>query len=118
MRDAGIRLAYLSNLTVPMLKANSEAAGILPLFEHLLSTDRVQAYKPDPRAYHMGEAAFHLPKQAVLFAAFGGWDAAGAKSYGLKTFWVNRFGVPQEELGVSPDGTGQTLTDLADFVLT
>lgn len=117
MRDAGIRLAYLSNLTVPMLKANSEAAGILPLFEHLLSTDRVQAYKPDPRAYHMGEAAFHLPKQAVLFAAFGGWDAAGAKSYGLKTFWVNRFGVPQEELGVSPDGTGQTLTDLADFVL-
>jgi 2-haloacid dehalogenase len=117
LRDAGVRLAYLSNLTVPMLEANSEAAGILPLFEGFFSTDRVQAYKPDPRAYAMGEAAFGLPKKAILFAAFGGWDAAGAKSYGLKTFWVNRFGVPQEELGIRPDGVGQTLTDLADYVL-
>ena len=116
MRNAGVRLAYLSNLTVPMLKANSEAAGILPLFEGFLSTDRVEAYKPDPRAYAMGEAGFGLPKEAILFAAFGGWDAAGAKSYGLKTFWVNRFGLPPEELGVRPDGVGQTLTDLADYV--
>jgi FMN phosphatase YigB (HAD superfamily) len=47
---AGIRLGFLSNLT----EANIKNAGLEGRFEQLLSTDRVQAYKPDPRAYQMG----------------------------------------------------------------
>jgi len=117
MKEAGLRLAYLSNLTEAMLKASDEAAGIAHLFEDRLSTDRVQAYKPDPRAYAMGEARFDLPRSQVLFAAFGGWDYAGAKSFGLETFWINRFGVPRENLGVAPDGEGRLLTDLADYAI-
>jgi len=34
--------------------------------------------KPDARAYQMAETAFKLPRERILFAAFGGWDAAGA----------------------------------------
>ncbi len=117
MKDAGLRLAYLSNLTEVMLKASDEAAGIAHLFEDRLSTDRVRAYKPDPRAYAMAEQAFKLPRSRVLFAAFGGWDYAGAKSFGLETFWINRFGVPHENLGVAPDGEGRLLTDLADYAI-
>jgi len=112
MREAGLRLAYVSNLTEAMLKASDEAAGIAPLFEHRLSTDRVQAYKPDPRAYAMAETTFQLPRNRVLFAAFGGWDYSGAKSFGLETF-----GVPRENLGVAPDGEGRMLTDLADYAI-
>jgi len=117
MREAGLRLAYVSNLTEAMLRASDEASGIAPLFEHRLSTDRVQASKPDPRAYAMAETAFGLPREQVLFAAFGGWDYAGAKSFGLQTFWVNRFGLPRENLGVTPDGEGRMLTDLADYAI-
>jgi 2-haloacid dehalogenase len=117
MKEAGLRLAYLSNLTEEMLKASDEAAGIAPLFEYRLSTDRVQAYKPDPRAYAMAEQTFKLPRSRVLFAAFGGWDYSGAKSFGLETFWVNRFGVPRENLGVAPDGEGRLLSDLADYAI-
>ena len=82
---------------------NSQNAGISDLFEHILSTDRVNAYKPDPRAYKMAEVAFNLPRESIVFAAFGGWDAAGAKSFGLNTFWVNQVNAPLEELGVKPD---------------
>jgi hypothetical protein len=32
-------------------------------------------------------------------AAFGGWDSDGAKSFGYKMYWVNRFHLPMEELG-------------------
>jgi 2-haloacid dehalogenase len=118
MREAGIRLAYVSDLTPEMLKVNSENAGVLDLFEHLLSTDDVEAFKPDPRAYEMAEKSFKLPREAIVFAAFGGWDAAGAKSFGLNTFWVNRFNAPVEELGVKPDAIAGTLTDLAKYVIT
>jgi 2-haloacid dehalogenase len=116
MRNAGIRLAYVSNLTPEILTRLSDAAGITDLFEHRLSTDLVKAFKPDPRAYQMAEKAFGLPRDKILFAAFGGWDAAGAKSFGLSTFWVNRLDAPVEELGVRPDAVGSDLVELAKFV--
>ena len=116
MRDADIRLAYVANFTPEMLKVNTENAGAAGLFEHLLSTDAVRAFKPDPRAYHMAETAFRLPRERIAFAAFGGWDAAGAKSFGLDTFWVNRLDAPLEELGAKPDAVGRTLTELANYV--
>jgi 2-haloacid dehalogenase len=116
MRQAGIRFAYVSDLTQALLKMITANAGATDLFEHFLSTDAVQAFKPDPRAYQMAEIAFGLPREAIVFAAFRGWDAAGAKAFGLRTFWVNRFKAPLEELGVQPDATGETLVDLANYV--
>ena len=117
MKEAGLRLAYLSNLPVDLLKSAGEKHGIADLFEHVLSTDLVQAYKPDPRTYAMAEPAFKLPKSAILFAAFGGYDAAGARTYGFETFWVNRLGLPREQMGAMPDGEGRTLNDLADYAI-
>ncbi|MBV9877838.1 MAG: haloacid dehalogenase type II [Verrucomicrobia bacterium] len=117
MHEAGLRLAYLSNLTEAMLKSSSQGAGIAPLFEHYLSADRVQAFKPDPRAYAMAEDAFGLPRREVLFAATGGWDYTGSKSFGMETFWVNRPGFVPETLGIEPDGNGRTLVDLANYAI-
>ena len=51
-----------------------------------------------------------------MFAAFGGWDAAGAKAFGYPTFWANRLGLPLEQLGVVPDATGTGMPGLVDFV--
>jgi len=77
LRAAGIRLAFLSNMTEPMLQSAIRNAGFDGLFDHVLSTDRVGAYKPDPRAYRMGLDAFGRKREEIVFAAFGGWDAAG-----------------------------------------
>jgi 2-haloacid dehalogenase len=64
----------------------------------------------------MGIDASTLKPDEILFVAFGGWDAAGAKSFGYPTFWVNRSGLPAEELDVAPDAMGKDLTDLVNFV--
>ena len=56
-------------------------------------------------------------RREIVFAAFGGWDAAGAKSFGYPTYWVNRFNQPVEELGIRADGTSTDLQGLLDFVL-
>lgn len=116
LREAGIRLAFLSNMTAKMLQAGIGNAGLEGVFEHVLSTDRIGAYKPEPRAYRMAVDAFGLAREEILFVAFAGWDAAGAKHFGYPTFWVNRLGLPGEELGVMPDATGRDLTDLLRFV--
>lgn len=116
LKDAGIRMAFLSNFTAEMLDAAVRNSGLQGIFEAHLSTDRVQAFKPDPRAYRMGVDAFGIPKEEIAFAAFGGWDAAGAKRFGYPTFWVNRANLPLEELGIAPDGTSAGLQDLVAFV--
>jgi len=116
LKDSGIRLGFLTNMSPKMLDAAIDSAGLGGIFEQRLSTDLIRTYKPDPRAYQMGIDAFGLRLEQIGFVAFGGWDAAGAKSFGYTTFWVNRLGLPAEELGISPDGVGASLTDLAAFV--
>ncbi|MFA5989875.1 MAG: haloacid dehalogenase type II [Sphingomonas sp.] len=102
LRAAGVRLAFLSNLSEPTLRANMDRAGISAEFDHILSTDRVRQFKPSPAAYGMAPAAFALPKSRIGFAAFGGWDAAGAAWYGYRTAWINRFGVVSEKIEPGP----------------
>ena len=116
LRDAGLSLVFLSNFTAGMLNGCIKAAGLDGVFDHVLSTDAARTYKPDPRAYRLGLAALNMPREQILFAAFAGWDAAGAKSFGYPTFWVNRLGLPPEQLGVQADATGPGLSDLLAFV--
>lgn len=102
LRAAGLRLVFLSNLTEATLRANIARNSIDDLFEAVLSTDRVRAFKPAPRAYHMAMEVLRLPRERIGFAAFGGWDAVGATWFGYRTAWVNRAGAPAEPLGVRP----------------
>lgn len=117
LKAANIRMAFLANLTAPMLDAVVKNSALEGFFEPHLSTDRVKVFKPDPRTYQMGVDAFKLPKEEIAFAAFAGWDAAGAKWFGYPTFWVNRANTPIEELDATPDGIGEGMADLVKFVL-
>jgi len=117
LRKAGFQLAFLSNMTARMLEAGIRNSQLDGVFDHVLTADRVRAYKPDPRAYRMGLDAFGLNPDQILFAAFAGWDAAGAKSFGYPTFWVDRQSQPAEELGVTPDAIGGNLNDLVAYLI-
>jgi len=106
----------LSNATRAMLEAWIQHSGLESTYEYVLSTDEIKTYKPDPRAYGMAVEAFGLSLEEIAFAAFGGWDVAGSKWFGYTTFWVNRLNLPVEQLGVTPDGMGVSLTELVPFV--
>ena len=116
LKSAGIRLAVLSNATPQILHAGIKNSKLEGLFDHVLSTDQIKTYKPDPRAYQMAMDAFGLRREYIGFVAFAGWDAAGAKWFGYPTFWVNRLHLPGEELGITPDAIGGNLNDLVSFV--
>ena len=117
LKAAGVRIITIANFSGRMLRANAERAGIVDLFDELLSTEVNGTYKPDPRAYALGMERLALSKEEIAFAAFGGWDAYGAKSFGYPTYWVNRFSLPPEELGIAPDATSSDISGLLRFVL-
>jgi 2-haloacid dehalogenase len=116
LKDAGLRLALLSNATLKILEAGVANAGLRGDFDHVLSTDVLKTYKPDPRAYQLAVDAFRARREEIAFVAFAGWDVAGAKWFGYTSFWVNRLDAPAEELGVATDGVGRDLTDLVKFL--
>ena len=116
LRRTGARLAILSNATPAILDAGIRRSQLGGVFEHVLSTDTVQSFKPAPRAYRLAVDAFGVSRSRILFVAFAGWDAAGAKAFGFPTYWVNRLNLPMERLGVRLDGTGRDLADLVAFV--
>lgn len=116
LKVAGIQMAFLSNFTPKMLEAGIRNSQLENYFDHILSTDQVRVYKPNPDAYELGIEAFRLPREEMLFVAFAGWDAVGAKWFGYPTFWANRLHAPKERLGVDPDASGEGLNDLLGFL--
>jgi 2-haloacid dehalogenase len=116
LRQSGVRVITLANFSPRVLRANANNAHLFGLFDALVSTDANHTYKPDPRSYQLGIERLRVDKQDIVFAAFGGWDAAGAKAFGYPTVWVNRFNQPGEELGVRPDRTVTDLRGLLDFI--
>jgi 2-haloacid dehalogenase len=112
----GLQLAPLANYAPGMIEGLVRHAGLDGIFDALISTDRARTYKPDPRAYALGLSVLGRRREEIVFAAFGGWDAAGAAWFGYPTFWVNRFGLVQEELGIAADATDRTLAGLRAFV--
>ena len=89
--------------------------GIDEYFEFVLSTDLAQAFKPAPKAYQLGVDAFGLRKEEIAFAAFAGWDVAGASWFGYPTVWVNRVQSVAENLDATPIATGRDLHVLTEM---
>ena len=116
LRQMNLKLAILSNGNLHMLESAVNAAGMQGLFSHLLSVDAVKKFKTAPEAYQLGPDVFGLPAKKILFVSSNGWDVCGATWFGYTSFWVNRANAPMEELGVTPDGQGRSLTDLLSFV--
>ena len=104
-------LAILSNGHPAMLEAVVDHNGVRERFRGgILSVHPARRFKPDPAAYRIAEETLGVPRALVGFVSSNGWDAAGAKSFGFRAFWVNRGGAPVERLGVRPDAI---LGDLA-----
>lgn len=116
LKAAGFRIITIANFSPMMLRANADNAGITDLFDELVSTEENGTFKPDPGAYELGLKHLGLRKDEIVFAAFGGWDAYGAKKFGYPTVWVNRFGLPVESLGTTPDRTSTDTSGLLDLV--
>ena len=117
LHQAGVHTGVLSNGDSEMLETALVTSGLHRYIDIVLSADQVQAFKTSPLIYALGPRALKRPAEEILFVSSNGWDAIGAAWYGYTSFWVNRLGAPLEQLGGRPHGTGTTLADAVDFLL-
>jgi 2-haloacid dehalogenase len=115
LKRRGIRAGILSNGDPDMLQAVVGHAGFAGLLDPLLSVEGTGRFKTDPATYALGTAALGLAAHEVLFVSSNCWDAIGATWFGYATLWINRFGLPLDELGAEPTRTGTSLADVLAF---
>jgi len=117
LKAAKIRLAILSNGSPAMLRPLVAHAGLGGVIGTVLSVDSRKIYKPAPTVYRVAVERLRTPKSAIGFVSSNGWDACGAKSFGFRTFWINRSGAPADALGAAPDHVIRGLDELPALVL-
>jgi len=116
VRSEGFPLATLTNSSPGMAHAQLEHAGILDLFDQVLSVEEVRRYKPAPEPYLMaGERLGAEPSEMRMVAAHD-WDVWGATRAGCAAAYVARTSVPFV-IGTPPDLVGADLSAIADAIL-
>lgn len=113
---ASFELGILSNGTPRMLQSVVDGAGLQGVFSCVISVDEVKTYKPSPAVYQLAVTQLGRDKDSIGFVSSNFWDVAGAKSFGFRSYWINRSGTAPDELGVTPDATLRSLGDLVDLI--
>lgn len=116
LRAAGAATLVLSNGSQAMLDACLEHARVTPLLDHVLSVDRVRAFKPDPAVYRFAAEVTGRELGELYLISSNPFDVVGAATAGMRTVWVNRSGAPFDTLGPEPDHVVRTLADLPALV--
>jgi 2-haloacid dehalogenase len=112
LSSAGYKLAILSNGAPRMLQEVTKNAGMAEFLSHVISIDEIKVYKPSPRAYQLATQKLGTAPDATGFVSSNSWDIAGAASFGLTTFWINRGNQASDELGFPAHRVVSKLTDL------
>lgn len=115
-RLSRFRLAILSNGAPSMLEPVVANAGLNGVFSAVISVDPLKIYKPTPEVYQLAVTRLGVPKNEIGFVSSNCWDACGAKSFGFRTFWINRGDAPVDGLEAAPDHVIRNLSDLPDLV--
>jgi len=117
LKAAGMKLAILSNGTPQMLASAATSAGIVEMFDAVLSVEEVKVYKPHPSVYELACKRLNLAASAICFLSSNGWDAYSARAFGMRVLWCNRLHQPPERIPETPDAEISTLAELPQIVL-
>jgi 2-haloacid dehalogenase len=117
LRDAGLRLAALTNSTEVVATAQLTNAGLAPLFERILSADSARRLKPAREAYETAARNLGVDVGGMPLVAAHAWDIAGALRAGAASAFVARPGMVLDPLVEAPDIVGSDLTEVADRIV-
>lgn len=117
LREAGLRLAALTNSTEAVATAQLTNAGLAPLFERILSADAAQRLKPAREAYEAAAAELGVGIGDIRLVAAHAWDIGGALRAGAAAAFVARPGMVLDPLVPVPDVVGADLAEVAQRII-
>ena len=111
---ARYRMAILSNGDRDMLEAAKPHIGFP--FDDTISVQEAGAFKPHVQTYETAANILKLDRSSILFVANHTFDVVGAKSFGMRTAFINRRHRPFGQTPHMPDIMVENIVELAELV--
>jgi 2-haloacid dehalogenase len=110
LRAKGYKLAILSNGDRDMLKAAGPHIGFA--FDYVISVAEASYFKPHWKTYARAAEIIGQDPASILFVANHAFDCIGAKSYGMRTAFIDRRKRP---FGQTPHQPDLVVADFAEL---
>jgi 2-haloacid dehalogenase len=117
LREAGLRLATLTNSTSQTVEAQLTYAGLREHFEQVISADEITCFKPAPEVYQLAARRLGVEPGQMRLVAAHDWDVTGALRAGCAAAFVARPGQVMNPFGPQPDVRGTDLGEVAEQIL-
>ncbi len=114
LKRAGYGLHILSNGDRDMLAAAAAPIGFA--FDSRISVQEAGYFKPAWQTYAKAEELIGLDRSSLLFVANHAFDCIGAKSYGMRTAFIDRRKRPFGETPHQPDLVVADFAELAEVM--
>jgi 2-haloacid dehalogenase len=111
LRSVGYKLAILSNGDRDMLQAAAPHIGFA--FDHVISVQEAGYFKPHWKTYAKATEIIGEDRSGILFVANHAFDCIGAKSFGMRTAFIDRRKRPFGETPHQPDLIVSDFAELA-----
>ena len=117
LRNAGLRLAALTNSTKEAADAQLTHARLFGYFEQVLSVEYAGRLKPHPAVYGMAAERLGAAPGDLRLVAAHNWDITGAMRAGWAGAFIARPGMLLGPLDEQPDIVGPDLSAVTDRIL-
>ena len=117
LRDAGLKLAVLTNSTAKTVEAQLAFAGLQDHFGEIISADEIQCFKPAPEVYQLAAKRLGVELGEVRLIAAHDWDVTGALRAGCAAAFIARPGQVMNPFGPQPDVRGVDLNEVTEQIL-
>ncbi|MEW6402383.1 MAG: haloacid dehalogenase type II [Chloroflexota bacterium] len=117
LRDAGLKLATLTNSTAQTAAAQLAYAALRDHFEQVISADEIRCFKPAPEVYHLAARRLNVEPGQMRLVSAHDWDVTGALRAGCAAAFVARPGHVMNPFGPQPDVRGGDLAEAVEKIL-
>jgi 2-haloacid dehalogenase len=117
LRDAGFRMAALTNSSKAAVASQIGHAGLSDFFETLLSVESVRKFKPQTEVYRWAVREMRVEAEDCMLVAAHGWDVAGALWAGCRAAFVGRQGAQLYPLAPEPEIAEADLAKVAERLI-
>ncbi len=117
LKEAGFRLASLTNSPPAVAEAQLTNSGIAPYLDKIISVDAVRRLKPAAEVYRHAADTFGVGAGDIRLVAAHSWDVAGAMRAGCQAAFIARPGMVLDPLFDPPDIVGPDLGAVAERII-
>ena len=116
LKDTRFNTCILSNGNHEMLSWAVQHSQLDIYLDKVISMDEARQFKISSTSYQLVTKHYSIAKDQILFVSCNAWDIVGANWFGFDTYWVNRYQLPFEEIGLPPTYKGSSLDQLLNIL--